>query len=236
MSQENLFTAPAGWYPDPLGIPQLRWWNSQGWTEQVSEALKPVFSQETQFAWKDDEPPAPAATDERPPAAPTAPVVPTLGQLEAPRATKRVEDPSSYDAPAAAPVYQVPVTEAPVYQVPVTQAPVFEVPVTQAPVAEPAAPAFDESIYVVPVVATPAAAAPEIPRYPESPRAAARAESAPAAPATPAWDIADVDPYASTPAPSIDPKDLSFWSGSRPEDIRRQLAEKRAREARERGE
>jgi hypothetical protein len=223
VSQENLFTAPAGWYPDPLGIPQLRWWNSQGWTEQVSEALKPVFAQETQFAWKDDEPPAPAATDNRPPAAPTAPVVPTLGQLEAPRATKRVEDPSSYDAPSAAPVYQVPVTEAPVYQV----------PVTQAPVPEPAAPAFDESIYVVPVVATPAAAAPEIPRYPETPRAAARAESAPAAPA---WDIADVDPYASAPAPSIDPKDLSFWSGSRPEDIRRQLAEKREREARERGE
>ena len=230
MSQENLFTAPAGWYPDPLGIPQLRWWNSQGWTEQVSEALKPVFAQETQFAWKDDEPPAPAATDNRPPAAPTAPVVPTLGQLEAPRATKRVDDPSSYDAPPAAPVYQV--------------------PVTQAPVAEPSRPVFDDSIYVVPVatpaatpvVETPAAAAPEIPRYPETPRATAPAEPAAAAPSPapaasiPVWDIADVDPYASAPAPSIDPKDLSFWSGSRPEDIRRQLAEKREREARERGE
>jgi hypothetical protein len=29
--------APAGWYPDPLGIPQLRWWNGGGWTNHVQE-------------------------------------------------------------------------------------------------------------------------------------------------------------------------------------------------------
>ncbi|MCW4386216.1 DUF2510 domain-containing protein [Salinibacterium sp. SYSU T00001] len=26
----------AGWYPDPLGHPQLRWWNNHEWTEYVS--------------------------------------------------------------------------------------------------------------------------------------------------------------------------------------------------------
>jgi hypothetical protein len=30
--------APAGWYPDPLGIPQLRWWNGAAWTNHVQEA------------------------------------------------------------------------------------------------------------------------------------------------------------------------------------------------------
>jgi hypothetical protein len=29
--------APAGWYNDPLGIPQLRWWNGIGWTNHVQE-------------------------------------------------------------------------------------------------------------------------------------------------------------------------------------------------------
>jgi len=30
-------TAPAGWYRDPLGIPQLRWWNGVGWTNEIQE-------------------------------------------------------------------------------------------------------------------------------------------------------------------------------------------------------
>ena len=29
--------APAGWYRDPLGIPQLRWWNGIGWTNHIQE-------------------------------------------------------------------------------------------------------------------------------------------------------------------------------------------------------
>jgi len=37
--------APAGWYPDPLGLPQLRWWDSQAWTEFTSEAQAPVMVQ-----------------------------------------------------------------------------------------------------------------------------------------------------------------------------------------------
>ncbi|MBO9577843.1 MAG: DUF2510 domain-containing protein [Microbacteriaceae bacterium] len=36
---------PAGWYPDPLGLPQLRWWDGQSWTEFTSEAQAPVMMQ-----------------------------------------------------------------------------------------------------------------------------------------------------------------------------------------------
>lgn len=39
---DNTFGVPAGWYPDPLGLPQLRWWDSQAWTEHTSEARAPI--------------------------------------------------------------------------------------------------------------------------------------------------------------------------------------------------
>lgn len=29
--------APAGWYTDPLGLPQVRWWNGVGWTNRIEE-------------------------------------------------------------------------------------------------------------------------------------------------------------------------------------------------------
>jgi hypothetical protein len=30
-------SVPAGWYRDPLGLPQLRWWNGTSWTTDVTE-------------------------------------------------------------------------------------------------------------------------------------------------------------------------------------------------------
>lgn len=33
---------PAGWYPDPLGLPQMRWWDAQAWTEHVSDVREPL--------------------------------------------------------------------------------------------------------------------------------------------------------------------------------------------------
>ncbi|HWR85260.1 MAG TPA: DUF2510 domain-containing protein [Rhodoglobus sp.] len=42
---DNGFGVPAGWYPDPLGLPQLRWWDSQAWTEHTSEARAPIVIQ-----------------------------------------------------------------------------------------------------------------------------------------------------------------------------------------------
>lgn len=43
--ENDEFGVPAGWYPDPLGLPQLRWWDSQAWTEHTSEARAPIVIQ-----------------------------------------------------------------------------------------------------------------------------------------------------------------------------------------------
>lgn len=55
MTDNNFYSAPAGWYPDPLGLPQLRWWDSTQWTHQVAEARQPMVMQETTFKWADDD-------------------------------------------------------------------------------------------------------------------------------------------------------------------------------------
>jgi len=85
---ENSFGMPAGWYADPLGIPQLRWWNGEGWTEHVAAAAQPTMSTS-------------GATNNETPAAAAQPVM-TLDQLAAPQASRRVEYPSSYDARSGA--------------------------------------------------------------------------------------------------------------------------------------
>lgn len=58
MVDDNIFGVPAGWYPDPLGLPQLRWWDSQAWTEHTSEARAPMVPQpasaRTTFAEPDE--------------------------------------------------------------------------------------------------------------------------------------------------------------------------------------
>jgi hypothetical protein len=35
---------PAGWYPDPNGSADQRWWNGQSWTSDMSPAPAPVAS------------------------------------------------------------------------------------------------------------------------------------------------------------------------------------------------
>jgi len=37
MPSVNKSTVPAGWYRDPLGRPQLRWWNGLSWTNRIEE-------------------------------------------------------------------------------------------------------------------------------------------------------------------------------------------------------
>jgi len=40
--QENPGGPAAGWYPDPFGQPQLRWWNGVRWGEETQEAPAPA--------------------------------------------------------------------------------------------------------------------------------------------------------------------------------------------------
>lgn len=58
--EDNKFGVPAGWYPDPLGLPQLRWWDSQAWTEHTSEARAPIVIQPepTRLQYADDDLPS----------------------------------------------------------------------------------------------------------------------------------------------------------------------------------
>ena len=106
VAQDDLFGAPAGWYPDPLGLPQLRWWNNHAWTEQTSAARQPMVMQDTKFAWADDELPTrreererERQRDERGPTKPVQPTAATLRELEPPRAFTKVDD-------SATPSYQ----------------------------------------------------------------------------------------------------------------------------------
>ena len=41
--------APAGWYHDPLGLPQLRWWNGMMWTTQSADP-RPEIQVSTAFS------------------------------------------------------------------------------------------------------------------------------------------------------------------------------------------
>ena len=100
---EDDVTVPAGWYPDPMGLPQLRWWNNHAWTELTTEARPPLVVQApTRLAFADDELPtrrqqreqrerdeeyATLATDEneaRDAASARAPLTVTLREIDAP--------------------------------------------------------------------------------------------------------------------------------------------------------
>jgi hypothetical protein len=36
MPDDGLVIAPAGWFADPTGLSELRWWSGEGWTEHVA--------------------------------------------------------------------------------------------------------------------------------------------------------------------------------------------------------
>lgn len=63
MADEDV-RVPAGWYPDPLGLPQLRWWDNHAWTEHTSDARQPMVAETvtaaspTRLAYADDDEPA----------------------------------------------------------------------------------------------------------------------------------------------------------------------------------
>lgn len=206
MSQDE-FRAPAGWYPDPLGHPQLRWWNSFGWTEQVSAAPEPLAVQEQpRYAWKEEEPQVIPVHEHSMmvPTPPQTPVSTTLHELEAPRAQAKIDEPAAFNnwqalhvaptAPVVAPTAPVVAPTAPPAAQPALSMPSTPVAPPAAPVAPPATPE------------APAAQTPPLPAY---------------------WDEDDF----SVPTPSVRPEDLKFWSGTSPAELRRQAREQAARDA-----
>lgn len=65
----NNSSVPAGWYPDPLGLPQMRWWDNHAWTEHLSDQRTPLVEQPTvivvkpTLAWSDEVTEATGADD-----------------------------------------------------------------------------------------------------------------------------------------------------------------------------
>jgi hypothetical protein len=167
VSQDDLFGAPAGWYPDPLGLPQLRWWNNHAWTEQTSAARQPMVVQDTKFAWADDDIPTrrderlrERAGDARRPAEPSVPTAESLRELDPPRAFTQVSQgaPSAPAAPpAAAPA--APAAAAPAFTAPAQPvAPKVESlyqpdPIVEAPVAGHSGPSLDSIFDAKPATA-----------------------------------------------------------------------------------
>jgi hypothetical protein len=111
---EDDVTVPAGWYPDPMGLPQLRWWNNHAWTELTTEARPPLVMQvPTRLAYADEELPtrrqqreqrerdeqqSALRTDEddaRDGADRRAPASVTLREIDAPVSDSPVEEPTT---------------------------------------------------------------------------------------------------------------------------------------------
>jgi hypothetical protein len=87
-------TTPAGWYADPAGSPQLRWWDGSGWTDHLQAPAQPApAAQAPQPA------PAAQAYGQQPPAYGQQPA---YGQVSAPAPAPA----SAY--PAAATIPSVP--------------------------------------------------------------------------------------------------------------------------------
>jgi hypothetical protein len=64
-------TRPEGWYADPLGQADLRWWDSHNWTTQVTasrskDTRSTAAPRATSLQWADDDLPARESTDSIP--------------------------------------------------------------------------------------------------------------------------------------------------------------------------
>lgn len=157
MSEDEYGRVPAGWYPDPLGLPQLRWWDNHAWTEHVSDARQPMVAQPAPTTFADDELPtrrsrrsADSATDagdgvvDRPLAhvlkalpAPTTESMPALVEPDMAPPAEYVAAEPIVSQPASQPIVTEPAYTAPAE--PVAQQPVQQPAAEQAPFAPQAA-------------------------------------------------------------------------------------------------
>jgi Protein of unknown function (DUF2510) len=193
VNDDNGFGVPAGWYPDPLGLPQMRWWDNHGWTEHTTEARAPIVIQEAKLAWADDD-----AIDELPTRRERrerergsaddggdSTAVPTADSL------LQLEPPSWDELPADEPAPNIlPVPE-------------FVTPATQAAPAQPIAASIAEPVAQPRVAATAEAPHTEYAQNPAAATAASAAVAQPAAAHVPGT------PYAQGTAPSTNT--LGAW-------------------------
>ncbi|WP_233245629.1 DUF2510 domain-containing protein [Homoserinimonas hongtaonis] len=94
-------TVPAGWYPDPMGLPQLRWWDNHSWTEFTSATRTPLIVQdEPRLAYADDSTRQTNGRSASEPPLTKAELISTLRQLEPPK-PQQIE--RSHPAPSFAP-------------------------------------------------------------------------------------------------------------------------------------
>ncbi|MEX1079421.1 MAG: DUF2510 domain-containing protein [Homoserinimonas sp.] len=111
MLDDDIVTVPAGWYPDPMGLPQLRWWDNYAWTEFTSAARTPLIMQDGPgLAYADDDLPSRRSQREqrqqdagRTQTGNPADLAPTLRQLEPPKAQNIERSQPAPDFPDASP-------------------------------------------------------------------------------------------------------------------------------------
>jgi len=188
VSDDDYGRVPAGWYPDPLGLPQLRWWDNHAWTEHVSDARQPMVAQPAPTTFADDELPtrrsrrsADSATDAGDGGGGDRALAHVLKALPAPTTDSMpalIEpepEPAVSAAPAADPfAFTEPVA---------ASEPI--VPPTAAPTAAPSAAPFVQAEPVIPAAQQ---AAPQAQQQPaQQPQPAAQQQ--PAANAFPGFDI-----------------------------------------------
>lgn len=99
MEPDDVVRLPAGWYPDPTGLPQLRWWDNHAWTQHTTAARQPLIVQESPLAWADDLPTRrerrEREREDRSTSDPTPPTAQSLLELDPPD-----EDTEPADEPA----------------------------------------------------------------------------------------------------------------------------------------
>ena len=111
MAPDQAAPVPAGWYPDPYGASELRWWDGQNWTESIHP---PVAA-------------PPAAPEPAPPAQEPVAQQPVAQEPV-------IQEPLAPEfAAQQPPVQEFPVQQPPVQQPPVQQPPVQPPPALNAP-------------------------------------------------------------------------------------------------------
>lgn len=126
MAPDQAAPVPAGWYPDPYGASELRWWDGQNWTESVHP---PVAAPPA--------PPAPAPPAQEPAA--QQPVMQEPVAQEPPVQTPAVQEPAvqepdpQYLGVEALQFHEAPATEPPPAEAPPAQAPMQTAPAEAPP-------------------------------------------------------------------------------------------------------